>query len=655
MWIFEDILDHRWTKDPKRKGRIDVLIKWEGYEEPTWEPMENIKKDDPVTLAKYAENRELLEQSMWKWARRYVKNQKKFIRMMRQLMAAKRKARGIKYQFGVRVPNSIKEAYELDKANKNTLWEDAIKKEVDLLLNVFECFKVVTGFKTEITDEYQNIPLLWTFAVKFDGRRRARLVAGGHVTTKPVNDYYSGVVELETIRIAFVAAVLMKLHVVAADIASAYIQAFTSEKVYTKAGPEFGKFEGMYMIIAKVLYGLLLSGAMWHQKLADCLRNMGFIPCKADHDLWIRDRGDHYEYVAVIVDDLLIFSQQPNLILEPLQKIYNFELKGVGSPEYYSGADVEFDKNIGLWKWSAKTYIKNVCTRLEKLLEVTLKNYGSPMEAGDHPELDETDLLYGNDISIYQMMIGCAQWAVTLGRFDIQYATNTLARFGQNPRHGHYMRLLRLFGYLKYNAKARILFDGSDPTLDGIDFEINNDWTDIYPNAQEALPDDMPTPKTNKKLKITVFVDTSHATCLKTRRSVTGIIICIGKTPIEWYSKRQNTVESATYGSELVAARIAVELLLEIRYKLRMMGIDFEQTSVMLCDNKAVVTNMELPSSTLKKKHNAVAYHKCQEAVAATIVIFGHIPGDSNISDIETKPLGPCDYYKYLKAPLYGK
>ena len=208
---------------------------------------------------------------------------------------------------------------------------------------------------------------------------------------------------------------------------------------------------------------------------------------------------------------------------------------------------------------------------------------------------------------------------------------------------------------MKYNAKARLLFDDSDPTLEGIKFEVENDWTDIYPDAQESIPDDMPSPKTLKKLKITVFVDASHATCLTTRRSVTGIIICIGKTPIKWYSKRQNTVESATYGSELVAARIAVELLMEIRYKLRMMGIDFEQTSVILCDNKSVVTNMELPSSTLKKKHNAVAYHKCREAVAAKMVIFGHIPGECNISDIETKPLGPCDYYKYLKAPLYGR
>ena len=69
--------------------------------------------------------------------------------------------------------------------------------------------------------------LLWTFAVKFDGRHRARLCAGGHRTRDPETDYYSGVVELETVRILFVIAALKKFKVVAVDVASAYAQALT--------------------------------------------------------------------------------------------------------------------------------------------------------------------------------------------------------------------------------------------------------------------------------------------------------------------------------------------------------------------------------------------------------------------------------------------
>ena len=102
------------------------------------------------------------------------------------------------------------------------------------------------------------------------------------------------------------------------------------------------------------------------------------------------------------------------------------------------------------------------------------------METGDHPEMDETDLLIGSDIPIYQMLLGCAQWAVTLGRFDIQYATNTMARFGSMPRQGHMQRCLRIFGYLKHNYKGRIVFNPTSPYLDSMTFQTN-DWTDYIP------------------------------------------------------------------------------------------------------------------------------------------------------------------------------
>ena len=651
-WQFEEILDHRWSKE--RKGKIDLKIKWTGYAEPTWEPMEVIKIDDPVSVAKYAHDNGLTEMSMWKWAKRYTRNIKTFQRLQKQVKLNKKRTNTIKYQFGYRVPRTIKEAYKLDELNGNTKWKDAILTELKKLHEEYSCFKIVEH-KHDIGEGYKYIPLLWAFAVKFDGRHRARCVAGGHITPDLEDDLYSGSVDLETVRIAFVAAQLTALKIIAADVGSAYIQAFTIEKVYTIAGPEWAalNMEGKILVIVKALYGLKSSGAMWHQKLADNLREMGYTPCEADYDFWIRGRDDHYEYVAVIVDDLLVFSRKPEETIGLLQQIYKYTLTGVGSPEYYNGADITFDNN-GHVTMSAKTYIKNVTERIEKLMEITLKNYGSPMEAGDHPEMDESDLLVGTDIPLYQMLLGCAQWAVTLGRFDIQYATNTLARFGSVPREGHLKRCLRLFGYLKHNHKARIVFDPTNPNLEALKFE-NHDWTDLYPFAEEYISDKCPIPKTEKELAITAYVDASHATDLTTRRSVTGYIIFVGNSIIKWYSKRQNTVETSTYGSELVAMRIALEAILEIRYKLRTMGIKFENTSTILCDNQSVIYNTQFPTSSLKKKHNAVAFHKVREAIAAGIIRTAHIRSEHNVSDILTKAKGPADYYQLLKVLLFGR
>jgi hypothetical protein len=69
------------------------------------------------------------------------------------------------------------------------------------------------------------------------------------------------------------------------------------------------------------------------------------------------------------------------------------------------------------------------------------------------------------------------------------------------------------------------------------------------------------------------FTDADRAGCQFTRRSHTGVLIFINRAPILWCSKRQNTVEALTFGSEFIAAKVAVEMIEGLRYELQMMGI----------------------------------------------------------------------------------
>jgi len=129
----------------------------------------------------------------------------------------------------------------------------------------------------------------------------------------------------------------------------------------------------------------------------------------------------------------------------------------------------------------------------------------------------------------------------------------------------------------------------------------------------------------------------------------------LNNTPIHWLSKRQKTVETSTYGSELVAARIAVDLLIEMRYKLRMLGLPLEDSSTLVGDNMAVVTNTTLPSSSLKKKHQACNYHCVREAIAAGFIIFGFIKSCNNLADILTKPLGTSLFRNLLSDYMFRR
>ena len=86
-----------------------------------------------------------------------------------------------------------------------------------------------------------------------------------------------------------------------------------------------------------------------------------------------------------------------------------------------------------------------------------------------------------------------------------------------------------------------------------------------------------------------------------------------------------------------------------------MMGIKIEGPSILLLDNQSVVINTTFPSSLLKKKHNAIAYHKVREAVAAGVVKVVHIRSSMNRADVLTKPLNPGQHYNLLKDILFTR
>ena len=149
-------------------------------------------------------------------------------------------------------------------------------------------------------------------------------------------------------------------------------------------------------------------------------------------------------------------------------------------------------------------------------------------------------------------------------------------------------------------------------------------------------------------------MDADHAHDKVTRRSVTGILLFVNGTPVKWISKRQKTVETSTYGSELVAARIATEVIMEFRYNLRMLGVDVDGPALLLGDNKSVVLNTTVPSSMLNKKHLACNYHRVREAVAGGVLTFCHCPTDQNLADLLTKPLGGKTHHS-LTNRLIGR
>ena len=220
------------------------------------------------------------------------------------------------------------------------------------------------------------------------------------------------------------------------------------------------------------------------------------------------------------------------------------------------------------------------------------------------------------------------------------------------PWQRHLEAAYNIFGYLDKHADSTLVFDDKEPRIDESVFE-QVDWSDMPYDREEELPPNMPEPLGNS-ITISAFVDADHAGNLLTRKSHTGIIIFVNNSPISWFSKRQTTVESSTFGSEFVAMRICVDMIESLRYKLRMFGIPIGGPTNVFCDNRGVVANASRPESTLNKKHNAICYHRVREAAAKGIVRIAKEDTVTNTADLLTKSL-PTERRRELLLQIFIK
>ena len=671
--LLKEISDHRSTNEalkisegyytrkggdkvPKKTTRgWELLVEWKDGSS-QWIPLKDLKVSNPIELAEYSVANKIDKEPAFNW---WVKEVLR--RRNRIISKVKAKYWRTTHKFGIRVPKTVEQAMKMDEENQNTLWYDSIQKEMKNVRVAFNVEEDITPDQARKTwNGYQEIKCHIIFDIKMDGKftRKARFVAGGHTTDPPAAITYSSVVARDSVRIAFTIAAMNDLDIMACDIGNAYLNAPCREKIWCVAGREFGSDCGKVLKVTRALYGLKSSGASWRAMFATTLTDLGYESSKADPDVWMKAKtkpnGDeYYSYVLVYVDDVLHLDFEPQLFMKQLEEQYRLK-DGAEVPKRYLGANidkVQLQDGTIAWSMSSYEYVKSAINNLEQQLErdkaPPLKTYGKrsgerPFPVQYRPEIDTTPELGDELANRYLQLIGVLRWAIELGRIDILTEVSVLSQHQCSPREGHLDALYRIFWYLKNAIKkkvhGRIVFDGSVPYIDEALFNPSppETWSDFYPDAEEQLPPNMPEPRGNKA-KLGCYVDADHAGNLMTRRSHSGIFLYMNNTPVIWFSKRQNTVETSSFGSEFVALRIATELIEALRYKLRMFGVPIDGPTDVFCDNKSVVTNASIPESVLSKKHTSICYHRVREAQAAGTQRVGWIQGEYNKADIATK------------------
>jgi len=154
-------------------------------------------------------------------------------------------------------------------------------------------------------------------------------------------------------------------------------------------------------------------------------------------------------------------------------------------------------------------------------------------------------------------------------------------------------------------------------------------------------------------MTLRVYVDSDHAGDLVTRHSRMGFVVFLNGAPIYWSSKKQTSCETSTFGSEFVAMKQATEYIRGLRYKLQMMGITVDEPAFVFGDNQSVLANTTTPSSTLKKKSNAIAHHFVREGCARDKWRTTYINTNDNVADLLTKPLAGPKQSKFVGMLLH--
>ena len=233
-----------------------------------------------------------------------------------------------------------------------------------------------------------------------------------------------------------------------------------------------------------------------------------------------------------------------------------------------------------------KKYISKILDSFHQMFPgESLPQEKSPLDKSDHPELDNSELASDDLITKFMCMVGQLQWAVT-----------SMSCFRLAPKVGQIERMKRIYGYLSRTKHYALRFRTDKPNYMHLP-DLEYDLTRIYGNALEEIPKDAPEPL-GKSVTTTTSLDANLLHDLITGRSVTAVLHFFNLTPGDWYSKRQATVENATYGSEFVATKTVTEQI------------------------KSVMTSSTVPHSLLSKRHNILSYHRVREAIAAKILVF---------------------------------
>lgn len=498
------------------------------------------------------------------------------------------------------IPETVEEAKQSPEAKQ---WEAAMEEEIKSLK------KNETWELVELPKHRKAIQNKWIFRIKTkpDGttvRFKARLVIKGCAQKAGVDytETFSPVTRFESVRILLSISAANNFVIRTFDIKTAFLYGDLKETIYMIQPKNFDDGSGRVCLLRKSLYGLKQGPRQWHQKFDEALKKFKLKP--TNYDPCVYSNSDGTLLLALYVDDGLAAGQSENEINELFERLkQEFEIID-SKAECYLGIEIERDLKTKKIRIHQSAYTRNVLRRFEMDESNPM---ATPLDAKMALRRNEDEDGKAKDAADvpYRQLIGSLMYLAVSTRPDIAFAVSNLSQFLTNPSIDHWKAAKRVLRYLQGTIGLGILFIGNCE----------------QPNVLFA------------------YSDSDFATCIDTRKSISGVTLILNSGSVIWSARKQGVVATSTTDAEYIAAHDASKEIVWTRGLLEEIGVTQDSPTMLYCDNAAAEKLIKNPVFHRRTKHVDIKYHYVRQIYEDGKLKIQHVASEDQLADIFTKPL----------------
>ena len=542
-------------------------------------------------------------------------------------------------------------------------WENAEKAQLDL----YETQNMFTTPRKLPNEHGINVlAMIWVYLIKTCGRKKARCVANGNPQQKgsvTLANTYAACLEQAGARIFWATCAVKNKRIYGADMSNAFAEAPPPKApLYLKVDIAYknwwfkktgDKLEGDYYVKVKhAIQGHPESPRLWQLFIDKILTKIGFKATTHEPCIYRLPQDVFGEEVFLLrqVDDFALGCDSEETA-EKIWKLIDQEmsapLKREGLLKRFNGIDIEQTKDF--IRVSCHTYISKILQKKPFDLTCT-SNKPTPMSP-DNDFIRKLDTSVGptNDADKQQLQqemqfkyrnaTGELLFAMVTCRPDISNAIIKLTQFNNNPARCHYEAAIRIYQYLNATKAHGLTFWRTTPNTHLPIVHHHGPQTEDYQFQ--------PTPEHNNATQSYVLVDSDWAGNVKTRRSVSGIVIMMAGAAVVYKTILQRVVALSSTEAEFYALSEAGKMALYVRSILDELGMSQHIATSVYEDNKGCLHMTQNQKPTKNTRHVDLRHFAIVDWVAQDLILVKKISTHDNSSDTLTKSLGKTLFYRH--------